>query len=46
MVLKAEEVKVSGIDAQLTVSAAEILLEEKASKAFLEDDRDKSVSAR
>ena len=45
LVLYAEEVKVSGINAQLTVGAAEILLEEKASRAFLEDDRDKSVSA-
>ena len=46
LVLYAEEVKVSGIDAQLTVGAAEILLEEKASRAFLEDDRDESVIAR
>ena len=46
LVLYAEEVEVSEIDAQLTVGAAEILLEEKASRAFLEDDRDESVSAR
>ena len=45
MVLYAEEVKVSRSDAQLTVGAAEILLEEKASRAFLENDRDESVSA-
>lgn len=44
--LYAEEVEVSGIDAQLTVGAAEILLENKASRAFLEDGRNESVSAR
>ena len=35
----------SRIDAQLTVGAAEILLEDKASRAFLENDREESVSA-
>ena len=38
-----EEVKVLGIDAQLTVSAAEILLKRRHPGAFLEDDRDESV---
>ena len=46
LVLYSEEVKVLGIDTQLTVGTAEILLQEKASRAFLEDDRDESVSAR
>ena len=34
LVLYAEEVKVSRVNAQLTVGVAEILLEEKASRAF------------
>ena len=45
VVLDAEEVEVSGVDAQLPVGAAEILLKEKASRAFLKNDRDESVSA-
>ena len=45
MVLYAKEMKVSGIDVQLTVGMAEIFLEEKASGAFLEDDLDEGVNA-
>ena len=45
VVLDAEEVEVSGVDAQLPVGVAEILLKEKASRAFLKNDRYESVSA-
>ena len=45
VVLDAEEVEVLGVDAELPVGAAEILLKEKASRAFLKNDRDESVSA-
>ena len=42
----AKKVKIAGIDLQLTISAAQVLLEEMATRTLLRDDIDEGVHSR
>ena len=42
----AKKVKIAGIDPQLTISAAQVLLEEMATRTLLRDDIDEGVHSR